>query len=338
MQALHGAVYHSLRRVFADVIVTPGDQSYFFASTRGGFLTADAAELARRWEKQAVPVKYFGPYYIEAILLPERVEFVRQSCESAPKAINRDFRPVGYYYDVAVAGLAEGLLPPGAATRLRWLPGPVLAAVAVVLFGVPLALSRRGQRLRRGAIIGGVAAAGLAGMTLEVSLLFALQVINGHVYAQVGALIGAFMAGLALGTWTQERARRRGGRPARRWLVWLAAGAVAAAVAPGLVIALASIPGMGAWLPGLTIAALMAAGGAVVGALFPIAVHLLGGSARAAGAVYAADLAGAALGACVAAVIALPLLGLPGACYSAAAMVGAIAVVGAFAVRPRGVS
>jgi len=334
MQALHGSVYYSLRRVFADVTVTPGEHSYFFASPRRGFLTADAGELTRRWQKRHVPVKYFGPYYIEAILLPERVEFIKQSCESAPRAVNRDFRPVGYFYDVAVTGLAEGLLPPGVVAHMRLLPGPLLAVVAVAMFALPFALSPRGQRLRRGAIIGGIAIVGFAGMTLEVSLLFALQVINGHVYAQVGALVAAFMAGLAVGTWVEARAVARANGHQRRWLAWLAVGCFVTAMTPAALTALAATAAGGTWLPTIVIAALMAAGGAVVGALFPLAVNMLGGSAGAAGLVYAADLVGAALGACLTAVLALPLLGLGGTCYAAAAMVAAIAGMGALGVRP----
>jgi spermidine synthase len=351
MQALHGSAYHSLRRVFADVAVTPGDYSYFFASRRAGMLSVDAAELARRWQHEAVPVKYFGPYYIEAILLPERVEFIRQSCESAPRSINHDFRPVGYFHDVALAGLSEGLLPPGLAARVHAISIPVLAVVALGLFGLPALASRRGERLLRAAIIGGIGVVGLAGMTLEVSLLFALQVINGHVYAQVGALIAAFMAGLAVGTWWSSSARVpvadiggdladdaqviRAQRVGRGWLMWLIVGIVVCAVTPALVLALQAVPPTASWLPTVIIALLMMAGGAVVGALFPIAVRLLGQSARTAGSVYAADLAGAGLGAIITALFALPLLGLAGTCYGAAAMIGMASVIGVAALSGR---
>ena len=336
MQALHGSVYHSLRRVFADVVVTPGDHSYFFASPRAGFLSADASVLAERWRERGVLARYFGPYYIEAILLPERVEFIRQSCESAPQAVNHDFRPVGYFYDVAVAGLAEGLLPPGAVARVRRAPLSLLAVVGLALFGVPVILSRRGRRLVHGAVIGGIAAAGLAGMTLEICLLFALQVMIGHVYAQVGALIAIFMAGLALGTWSEGRALARGRRPQRRWLAWLVAGAGVTAFTPLALSALGASAVAGTTLSAVAIGALMAAGGAMVGALFPLAVSMLGGSAGAAGAVYAGDLAGASLGAFITAVVALPLVGLPGTCYAAALILGAIAAIGAWALPARG--
>jgi len=335
MQALHGSVYHSLRRVFADVVVTPGEHSYFFASRTHRCLSVDAAELSRRWQKQLVPVKYFSGYYLEAILLPERVEFIRQSCESAPRAINRDFRPVGYFYDVSVTGLAEGLLPPGLAGRMRFLPGPLFAAVGVAIFGLPFVFSRRGQRLRRAAVIGGVAAVGLAGMTMEVCLIFALQVINGHVYAQVGALIAVFMAGLAVGTWSQARAMERGGLAPRRWVAWLVAGSIVTAVVAVVLARLGGVRGTSTLLSTGVIGLLMAAGGAVVGAVFPLAVGLLGGSPGAAGSVYAADLAGAALGGCVTAVIALPLLGLAGTCDAAALLVAASAVIGAIGLRAR---
>lgn len=329
MQALHGSIYHSLRRIFGEVVITPGEHSYFFASASGSFPTADAAELARRWQRRRVPTRYFGPYYLEAILLPGRVEFVRQSCESAPRAINRDFRPVGYFYNVAVVGLAEGVLAPGAVTRMRRLALPLLVLVGLALFGVPFMLSRRGERLHRGAVIGGVAAAGLAGMTLEVCLLFAFQVLRGHIYSQVGVLVAVFMAGVAAGTWIEGRALAAQRRPQRRWLAWLIAGAAVTAITPLLLSILQVSAAASGWLSAAVIAALIAAGGAMVGALFPLAVRMLGESAKAAGAVYAADVAGAAVGAFAAAVVVLPLVGLPGTCWIAAAILCAMAVVGA---------
>ncbi len=367
MQALHGSVYHSLRRVFRDIVVTPGDHSYLFASPRRGFLSADARRLASRWQAQAVPARYFGPYYLEAILMPERVRFVQHSFKSAPRAINHDFRPVGYFYDVALAGLAEGMLSPGAAARVRRLPVPVLAAVGLALLLIPFALSPRGPRLHRGAIIGGVAVAGFTGMTLEVCLLFAVQVLNGHVYSQVGALVAIFMVGLAAGAYTQAQAvaRRRGPRMARpvgplakpcgppsrprrglgtwrrqsrlatRWLGWLIAGAVLAAAAPLLLSALESNALPSDLLPVAVIGLLMACGGAVVGALFPLAVAMLGESPRAAGVIYAADLAGAGVGALATAVVALPLLGLDQTCWAAAVMMAAAAAISAVALIGR---
>jgi len=332
MQALLGSVYHSLRHVFADVVVTPGDHSYFFASPTTGFLTVDAQALGQRWEQRAVPVRYFGPYYIESILLPERVESIRRTCESAPRLVNRDFRPVGYFYDVAVAGLTEGLLHPGALRRLSSAPWSVPAAAALVLLGAPYLLSRRGQRFRRGAVIAGIAAGGLAGMTLEVCLLFAFQIMNGHVYAQVGALIALFMAGIAAGTYIEGRAVARGGRVERRWFGWLIAGCAITGATPLVLALLDASSTIGGVLSATAIAALMVAGGAMVGALFPLGVHMLGDSAGAAGGIYAADLAGAAVGACITAVVALPLLGLAGTCYWAATVLGAAAGIGGFAM------
>jgi spermidine synthase len=335
MQTLLGSVYQSLRRVFADVVVTPGDHSYFFASPSTGFLTADARTLSERWQRRAVPVHYFGPYYIESILLPERVESIRRTCESAPRLMNRDFRPVGYFYDVAVAGLTEGLLRPGALRRLSSAPWSVPVAAGLILLGAPYVLSRRGQRARRGAIIAGIAAAGLAGMTLEVCLLFAFQVMNGHVYAQVGALIALFMAGLASGTWLEGRAVARGASIDGRWLSWLIAGCVVAGGTPQVLAVLDASSTIGAALSATAIAALMVAGGAVVGALFPLGVRMLGDSAGAAGSIYAADLAGAAVGAIVTSVVALPLLGLAGTCYWAAAVVAVAIAIGVLATLRR---
>ena len=181
------------------------------------------------------------------------------------------------------------------------------AAAAALLLG--LALARRRAVLRRALYAG---AAGFSGMLLESVLLLHYQTRSGVLYQDLGLLLTAFMGGLALGAWALERlAGTRG--PGRR------AGLLVPAALAALAAACAPLVGSGAAGALPVVAALLAAGGALVAAAFAWAV--LRGAPEAGavvGPVYAADLAGGCLGGLVAGLAAIPMLGLPATAVLAA--------------------
>jgi len=155
--------------------------------------------------------------------------------------------------------------------------------------------------------------AGGVGMALEVTLLLALQTLSGVVYGLVGYAIGAQMAGLALGAWLGRRASATA-RRAGWTLCWsqIALGAVAAGACSGGVLLSAGV-GLAWNAAAAVLPLLMAATGVLVGLQFPAAVRLASGAqpqVSGATALYAADLVGACVGALVASLVVVPLLGM----------------------------
>jgi hypothetical protein len=96
------------------------------------------------------------------------------------------------------------------------------------------------------------------------------------------------------------------------------------AVFSGLLVGLLWLP---VTLPEAGFALLAVVAGLLPGAAYPLAAVLVGGEARAAGRLYAADLLGGALGAGLCAALLVPLLGLPQVCLLAA-LVGLAALLG----------
>jgi hypothetical protein len=139
--------------------------------------------------------------------------------------LNEDLVPICYYYDLVLwlsrfypnlrgAFDLEPISESANVINLAWLAAPLA-------LGVALARWRRGL-----AIPLAIGSIGLAGMTLQLVLLFGFQVLHGYVYAEVSLIITAFMGGLALGaaggnrllaTWPAEASERR----ARRALIGL---------------------------------------------------------------------------------------------------------------------
>jgi spermidine synthase len=312
----NGSVYHTLRSVFPEVIVLPGEHNFFLASDVS--LETDPAVLAGRLAKRGVETRWVTPGYIEYVLTTARFAAAQTELARTSARLNRDLSPICYYYDLVLwlsrfyPNLRDAF-ESASLVSLWW----IVAPLALI---VPLVRWRRG-----GAVPFAIAAIGLAEMTLEVVVLFAFQVQHGTLYAQVSLIVTAFMAGLALGGAASNRLLARGmmgGWNAKRLLIAVQlAVAVYSSVFP--LILSRPIPA-----PVFPLLALLA--GALTGMAFPPAVALMQGSTgRAAGVLYGADLVGGCVGALVGAVLLVPALGIPQTCAAIAlvGLAGALALV-----------
>lgn len=304
----NASVYHTLHRVFPEVIVLPGEHNFFLASDAP--LETDPAVLAGRLTERGIETRWVTPGYIEYIFTTDRFAQVRQELEATTGVrFNRDLTPICYYYDLV---LWLSLFYPNlrrafestSLVNLWWVVGPLVLVALLV-------------RWRRGwAVPFAIAGIGLAEMTLEVVILFAFQVLHGYVYAEVSLIVTAFMAGLALGGAASNRLLAVSGRNVRRALVAVQAAVAAYSGVFPLIISL-PIPA-----PALVFPLLALLAGYLTGMAFPLAVALMRGSAgRVAGLLYGADLVGGCVGALLAAVLFVPVLGIPQTCV-AIALVG----------------
>jgi spermidine synthase len=271
------------------------------------------------------------PSYLDYLLTTDRIGQARQVLETATGVrLNRDLEPICYFYGLSVwlSRLYRGLGQLDARPwQLAWLAVPLLAAAILHL--------RRPMRPRI-AVPVAIGLVGLAGMVLEVVVLLAFQVVHGYVYGQVGVIVTAFMAGLALGSAITNRRQWLTGE-ANRWdprrsprmaLVWIEGGLVLFALCLSLAVA---------WqLPAWAFASLALAAGMLGGLAFPLAVACLqaegkenGGQAT--GLLYGADLAGGCLGALLASLLLVPIAGLPMTCVA----VALAAAIGVWLTVPR---
>jgi hypothetical protein len=152
------------------------------------------------------------------------------------------------------------------------------------------------------------AAVGFGSMGWWLLLIATWQATRGSVYSEIGALTALFMAGLAGGA----ALACRWPLPARRLPLVLAAGATLSLLIAGgiaILVPLACVPLM------------LIAGGALTGMAFPGLTELSGRSSRrGAGIAFAADEAGAAVGALVVGIIAIPWAGLTATAWGLAVL------------------
>ena len=331
---LLGTHLRTLAPLLGRPLLAVGRGGAMFVAAKGRALEYDPVAAGKRFKKRGIEADNFSEATLLEVLDPRRVGealkqprligkrdmkglleydllkdkpgYVFERLEKRAGArVNRDFRPVSTYYQTRVSSEYYGGWP---AKFLRAVDGLQLArawvAVLAVLAVVVILLRFAGVLGATGALWPGVAAAGFAGLAVEVAAVFAYQALYGVVYYFIGVIIAAFMAGGWLGAKFARRRLHAGASPG----MWLGACMLGLAA---LCAALAMLFGAGAG--GVVLPAVFVTG-VLVGAVYPFAVARAG-SDRAAGRLYAADHAGAALGALAAAALFIPLLGLPGALW-----------------------
>ncbi len=285
----------SLREVFPKVVAVPGDNILLVAGGAAMDATVDPAELERRWRERGLDDELFAPEMLELLVDPRRAADLQLTVDAAAAPVNTMEHPRAV---LLAAGLQEARGRPsllGVSRALEGRPATPLGIALVAAMAAVLAMSVR----RRRSATATAAVIGACSMGWWLLLIAAWQSTLGSVYAEIGALNAAFMAGLAAGS----LAAARWPRPASRLPHLLLAGALLS----GLLAAGAAFR-----LPALTIPILLAAGGTLTGAAFTGVAELAGRgeTRRGAGVAFAADEAGAAIAALVVGILALPWAGM----------------------------
>jgi len=305
---LGASTYHSMREAFGFVLTAPEPDALMVAGNSADAVTLDPERLAARWRARGVQSEVFAAELLPLLFAPERMATLQTEIERASEqtAASTDDRPVSMLHALTVrqqiAQSAWALALGWSGQHRAWL---VLACLVPSLLLLALQRGLRGRRALSVSAAHATAVTGGCGMVWSLMLFFSFQTRVGALYSEIGALSALFMLGLAAG-----------GARAARGLSLRAAQAFALVASVVLAVAmsvLGSLP-LWPWMLGALHALLLVGAGAATGAVFPSAASALLGRgvpvARSAGLVEIADHAGAALGALIAAVLLLPVLGL----------------------------
>ena len=311
----------SLKRVFAEVRVIPGDTNYFLACRSKGILTLDYRRLMERLSERKVKAKYVREYYLASELSDERISYLEGNLLPLPKTmLNYDFRPISYYYDMVLwsthfrstlAKIFKGISP-------RFIYLTALLIYCIIL--LPVWLRRSSHRVRPAAVLTAVATTGFAEITFQVITLLSFQIIYGYVYYKLSVILTSFMIGLIFGGWWATKIIEKD-RGNFRDFIWLQIFiCIYPLILPLIFLGfagssgkLSTYLGSNIVLPFLPIIA-----GFIGGFQFPLANRLYlqsrEGLVRAAGLIYGLDLFGSCLGALLVSIFLLPILGILRVC------------------------
>lgn len=319
------SVYNTVKSVFPYITAAPGVRNFIFASGDKGSISDDPSVLEARYGKTGMEPGNLGMIF-ESLYPRERTEFTRDALLGNERyRLNTDEVPVAVFYYNKIMGWYgksgfTGVLNFFEGVRL-W---DVVAAV-LILFVIRLCFlffTRKRFEPGRGLVfhvLVAVFSTGMAGLVLELVILYTFQNRFGDVYYIIGFIIAVFMFGLPLGASVSNRLigrKRLGGEVGVVKFLILAQVAigVVALFFPWMVRGFFRVVFLNQVLIFLETVLV----GFLVGLVFPPAVHLYlgrsGRTGRAAGVVDAFDHMGAAVGAFFIGVLFLPVMGVGEVC------------------------
>lgn len=191
-------LYVTLKEVFAEAAVVPGDTNIFLAS--GAPLTLNVGDLAQRIKTLHLRTRFVTPEMLPARLNPIRVDRLKKNIQSGQGHINSDLAPICYFFNSVLwstqfKSLESGVLAFLAGIRLFW-----LLDVPLLLFVLGLILFRMKHKESSFFLVP-LAVLGLTTIACEIMIIVWFQSLYGYVYQRMALLLTSFMAGLALGAW-----------------------------------------------------------------------------------------------------------------------------------------
>ncbi len=319
LKNLNSCIFHTLKSVFTNARVIPGDgTNLFLSSDSQEILTIDRLQVIERLQQRNIKADVVIPWYIEQKLHPGWQAWFSNFIEGGSQKINSEFTPVGVFYSLSHW---NALFAP----HLRWVFRQferINLWTVAALFIIPLLLwllfrFKKNQLFKAGIPLA-IITTGFAGMTFHLMLIFAFQAIYGYVFSWIGLLVASFMAGAALGavviTMVLEQLKN-----SFRFFAKIELAIISLSVGcPVIVFGAYSYLGNPDlfFVFKLLFFVLSFISGLLIGSQFPLANKLYLGSEKSlshtAGLLYACDLVGGWLGGIIGAVVLLPVLGLLG--------------------------
>ena len=324
-------IYRTLEYVFPDIMIIPAsDQMYFISCKAKDILTYDRELLMTRLDERQVESLHVKLYQMPYWLRPERVtSFWERIREPQDVSINRDFRPVSYYYDMILwttlfsAGSKlesayRDVFKFASRFNLWWFTLPAVVAGAALF----LAGSRR-PRVRREYILVAVMVTGFAEIAFEVMVSLAFQIMYGYMYYKLGLILTAFMIGLILGSIIMTSIMDKLKNDLRAFMLTQ----VAVCIYPLILLsAFWALKGGRAYFLGANVIfpLLPVIAGFIGGLQFPLATKIYlkhkTRVGRVAGLTYGMDLIGACAGAFLVSAFLVPIIGIPNTCFAVVLM------------------
>lgn len=171
---LNSTLFVTLKKVFQNVLIIPGEKNYFVASD--GSLSY---HIAQKVQEKGIENQYVNSYYIDDNLLKSRGETIL-SALNMKAAFNENLQPVSYYQQLAY-WLSQFK------SSYRWMAIAALILAVAIFFG--------GKAASKVMFVTGFTASGM-----EILLLFGLQVFFGNIYLLTSFVFAGFMLGLAVGS------------------------------------------------------------------------------------------------------------------------------------------
>ena len=203
MRDFDASIYHTLIKVFPNIMLIPGNKLRFIASSSSEFLTYNVDILSRRMVKYGLKTKFINKYYFKMKFLPWHIDYVRRVLNSTTAVrLNYDFKPISYYYGMK---LFFSRFRSHLRNLLNMFTKINVSVYFIVIFLFIFLIFIIGKNRMLGACVFSMGALGMSSVVLSV---LGYQIVFGYVYHKIGLISAVFMLGVSLGaSWLYRKVK-----------------------------------------------------------------------------------------------------------------------------------
>jgi len=195
----------TLEKVFSQLVLTPGEDTWFIASDSES-LTGEPGTLRERFASIKGAGSIFTAEALLSVYLPDRAALALKYYSSAdlPEEflINRDSRPLTHLYSLLLAAKQSGA-PAARLVKHLALAGPLPFFIPILVFVIlrGIYIWKQSQQEMSSSFDSSflVFSAGAVGIGAVIVLMYLYQTRFGSLYLHIGVVSSLFMAGLTAG-------------------------------------------------------------------------------------------------------------------------------------------
>ena len=207
LQNFLASLYFTLKDVFPEIEIAPGDSNIFLASSAQ--ISLDHQELSREIDRLDLKNTHISAYSLFSRLSPSRMSMLKDKVNQGKKSINLDLVPISYYYNSVLWSsqfqtLESSLIRFASRIGRFWLLDVPMIGLLLLMFLLGL------QRKKSPFLLLPLAVMGLTTITIEIIMLIAFQTFYGYLYHKVALLFASFMVGLFLGAFRGKMRKKKG--------------------------------------------------------------------------------------------------------------------------------
>jgi spermidine synthase len=216
--AFGASLYYTLNGLFDKIAISPGQINWFFAGGISSGVTDDPVLLKSRIKGEISPDSSFQPEGFDAIFLKERVDFVKNAYINnrffkQSGLFNRDLNPLMFFFNLIIlaSSSAHALF-----NILKGSLGAGLLFFTVLIFtffGARVWFLKVIENQRQNRILFNSKMlqffTGFLGFSLNLLLIYFLQIKLGTIFQLIGLVSGIFMLGLSLGGFGGQKISRK---------------------------------------------------------------------------------------------------------------------------------
>jgi len=208
---LGASTKRTLEQVFSQIVLAPGEDTWFIASDSES-VTGEPGALRDRFASINGAGRLFSPEGLLSVYLPDRASEAMKNYSNADLPeyflINRDSRPLTHLYSLLLAAKQSGA-PAARLIKHLALAGPlvfIIPILVVVILRMLYILTSAAEG-RASSFDGSflVFSAGVVGIGAVIVLMYLYQTRFGSLYLHIGVVSSLFMAGLTAGAASVRR-------------------------------------------------------------------------------------------------------------------------------------